>query len=77
MMMKTSLILLLALLFNTTLIFAESLLSFVQAVHPAILFAVEGILIAGYSPNRFLGDFSKAMEISFDSIEVFVYKKRR
>ncbi|MBC6997393.1 hypothetical protein [Cytophaga sp. FL35] len=75
--MKTSLILLLALLFNTTLIFAEPLLFFVQAVHPAILFAVEGILVVGYSLNRFLGDFSKAVEISFDSIEVFVYKKRR
>lgn len=75
--MKTSLILLLALILNTTLIFSESLLSFVQAIHPAVLFFVEGVLIIGYFVNRFVGGFSQAIEISFDSIEVFVYKKKR
>ncbi|PKA98453.1 hypothetical protein B0O79_2139 [Flavobacteriaceae bacterium MAR_2009_75] len=75
--MKTSLIFLLALVLNTTLIFAEPLLTFVQAINPVFLIILEGALLGGYAINRFLGDFSKAVEISFDSIEVFIYKKKR
>ena len=75
--MKTSLILMLAIFLNTAFIFAEPVLAFVQTFNPVLLFILEGILILWYSINRFLGDFSKAVEISFDSIELFVYKKKR
>ena len=56
----------LAIFLNTAFIFAEPVLAFVQTFNPVVLFILEGILILGYSINRFLGDFSKAVEITLE-----------
>lgn len=75
--MKTSLLLLIALMFNTTLLLAEPISTFVQGIDPLLFIILEGILITGYFANKFLGDFSKAIEINFGHLEIFVYKKKR
>jgi len=75
--MKTSLLFIAALLLNTTLLLAEPLFAMVKGINPIILLSVEGLLLLGYFSNKFLGDFSKAVEINFGHLEIFVYKKRR
>ena len=73
--MKTSLLLLIAILLNTTLLMAEPLSTLVRHVDPLILILLEGILILGYFANGFFRDFSKAVEIDFGHLKIFVYKK--
>lgn len=75
--MKTSLILLIAIICNTTLLLAEPLFSMVKGIEPLIFVAVEAILFSGYAINRFFGNFSKAIEMDFGHLEIFVYKKKR
>lgn len=75
--MKISLILLSALLLNTTLLFAEPLFALVKGIDLLIFLALEGILIIGYWLNRFLGNFSRAIQVNFGNLEVFVYKKKK
>lgn len=75
--MKTSLVLLVAIIFNTTLLLAEPLFTLVKGINPLLFVAVEAVLFSGYAVNRFYGDFSKALEMDFGHLELFVYKKKR
>lgn len=75
--MKTSLILIVALLLNTSLLLAEPMLVLIKGINPWLFIGIECFLILGYLGNKFLNDFSKAMEINLGPLEIFVYKKRR
>ncbi|WP_289060066.1 hypothetical protein [uncultured Zobellia sp.] len=75
--MKTTIILIVALLFNTSLLFAESLLVLVKKIDPVVLISIEALLIVLFAAHKFLSGFSKSMKIDFDCLEVFVYKKKR
>ena len=70
--MKTSLLLLAGLILNTTLLIAEPLLILIRGVNPFILIFLEAILFIGYLVNWFLNDLSKAVQINFGQLEVFV-----
>ncbi|WP_276168480.1 hypothetical protein [Zobellia alginiliquefaciens] len=75
--MKTTIILIVALLFNTSLLLAEPLLVLVKEIDPIVLISIEALLIILFAIHKFLNDFSKCMKIDFDGLEVFVYKKKR
>lgn len=72
-----SLIFIVALFLNTTLLLAEPLFGLVRGVHPLFFVALEAVPIIIYWVNRFLGNFSKAVEINFGNLEIFYYKKRK
>lgn len=75
--MKTSVLLSIAILLNTTLLMAEPLVAFVRGVNPWILIFSESMLVIGYLVNGFLKNFSRAVEIDFGHLNVFVFKKEK
>lgn len=75
--MKTSMIIITALLLNTTLLVAEPLSTFVKGISPFILLAVEALLILGYFTNKWLRDLSKACTIDFGYLDIFVVKSNK
>jgi len=75
--MKISLLLIAALLPNTTFLLAEPIFAIFQGINPLIFVALEAVLILGFLVNKFLGDLSKAIEINLGHLDIFVHKKRR
>lgn len=74
--MKTSMIIIAALLLNTTLLVAEPLSTFVKGIDPFILFGVEALLILGFFANKWLKDLNKACTIDFGYLDIFVVKSK-
>ncbi|MGJ8737484.1 hypothetical protein D9V96_006780 [Zobellia laminariae] len=75
--MKTTIVLLVALTVNTSLIFSESLFTLVKYIHPLLLLGVEVLLLMLFACHKIWRDFSKTMEIDFGGLEVFTYRKKR
>ena len=70
--MKTSIIIIAALLLNTTLLIAEPLASFVKGIDPWLLLGVEAILLLGYLANKWLRDFQKSCTLDLGCLNIFV-----
>ena len=75
--MKTSMTLLIAIVCNSSLLLAEPLFLIVKGIEPKIFVAVEIILFSGYMIHRFFWNFSKAIEMDFSNLELFVHHKKR
>jgi hypothetical protein len=74
--MKTSMIIIAALLLNTTLLIAEPLSTFVKGINPFIFIAIEAALLLGYFTNRWLRDLNKACTIDLGYLNIFVDKSK-
>ncbi len=72
--MKTSIILIAALLFNTTLLMAEPLSELVKGINPWILVGLEIILVSGFFIHTWLKELNKACSIDFGYLNIFVFK---
>lgn len=72
--MKTSMIIVAALLLNTTLLVAEPLSTFVKGINPFILIGVEALLVLGYFVNKWLRDLNKACTVNLGYLDIFVVK---
>jgi len=74
--MKTSIIIIAALLLNTTLLVAEPLATFIKDVNPFILIGLEVLLVLGYFANQWLKDLNKACTMDFGHLDIFVVKSK-
>jgi len=75
--MKTSVLIIAALLLNTTLLVAEPLSVFVKGVNPIIFIGIEALLVLGYFMNTWLKDLNKACTMDFGYLDIFVFKAPR
>jgi len=74
--MKTSILIIAALLLNTTLLVAAPLSAIVKGIDPLILIGVEVILVLGYFANKWLKDLNKACTMDFGYLDIFVVKSK-
>lgn len=72
--MKTSMIIIVALLLNTTLLVAEPLSTFAKGVNPFVFIGIEVFLVLGYFTNTWLKDLNKACAVDLGYLDVFVLK---
>lgn len=74
--MKISMIILAALLVNTTLLVAEPVSNFIKGIDPLVLIGLEAILILGYFANKWVQDLNKACTIDFGCLNIFVVRSK-
>lgn len=74
--MKTSIVIIAALLLNTTLLVAEPLSAFVKGINPFILTGIEVVLVLGYFANKWLRDLNQACTLDFGCLNIFVVKSK-
>lgn len=74
--MKTSIVIITALLLNTTLLVAEPLSTYVKGINPFILIGIEVALVLGYFANKWLRDLNKACTMDFDYLNIFVIESK-
>ncbi|NAS10825.1 hypothetical protein [Poritiphilus flavus] len=75
--MKTSLILLLALLLNTSLILATPLAALLEHTNPWIFIALESLLLIGYILNKWVGALRKDFMIDLGYLDVYTVEDRK
>ena len=74
--MKTSMIIVAALLLNTTLLFAEPLSAFVQGINPFVFGGIEAVLLLSFFANKWLRDFQKACTIDLGHLNIIVLNSK-
>lgn len=74
--MKTSIIIIVALLLNTTLLIAEPLSTIVKDINPLVLLGIEVILLFGYLLHKWLTELHKACTIDLGYLNIFVLKSK-
>lgn len=74
--MKISMIIIAALLLNTTLLIAEPLSMFVKDINPLILIGFEVVLVLGYFAHKWLKDLNKACTMDFGYLDIFVVESK-
>lgn len=72
--MKTSIVLITALILNTTLLFAEPLSGLIQGIDPWIFALSEVVLLAGFLTHKMLRELKKTFEIDIDDLKIFLFK---
>ncbi|MEX0289602.1 MAG: hypothetical protein AB3N14_10880 [Flavobacteriaceae bacterium] len=70
--MRISLVLIAALILNTTFLFAEPLASLSQEISPWVLAGSEAILLLGYLLNRWIIKVSKDFMLDLGYMDVYV-----
>jgi hypothetical protein len=72
--MKISIILITALILNTTLLFAEPLSGLIEGVNPWVFALSEVVLLIGFLTHKLLNDLKKTFEIDIDDLRIFLFK---
>jgi len=70
--MKTSIILIVLILFNTTALVSKPLSQLVANIDPWLLIGIEILLLVGYYANNLVKDIGKISKIDFSNLNVFV-----
>jgi len=70
--MKTSILLIAALLLNTSLLVAEPLATIVKDINLYLLLGIEALLLFGYFANKWLKELNKAYTVDFGYLDIFV-----
>ena len=70
--MKTSLLLLIAIFLNTTLLLSDPLSAIVAEINTWVLLAIEAVLLCGYYLNRIVKELREACELDLGDLNVFV-----
>ncbi|MGI9550299.1 MAG: hypothetical protein ACR2MT_03790 [Aurantibacter sp.] len=71
--MKTSIVLV-ALVLNTVLLFAEPLSELIQGINPWVFAISEAVLLVGYLGHRLVKDLKKTFDIDLDDFRIFIFK---
>lgn len=69
--MKTSIILITALILNTTLLFAEPLSGLVHGINPWVFVISEAVLLVGFLTHKLVKDLKKTFDIDIDDLKIF------
>ncbi|HMB62425.1 MAG TPA: hypothetical protein VKN36_05075 [Eudoraea sp.] len=75
--MKTSIILITALILNTSLLFAEPLSTLVQGISPWVLGVVEGLLLMVYFVNKWVSRLTREFMLDIGYLDVSVIKDHK
>ena len=75
--MKTSTILIILILFNTSALISEQLVLLIEGINIWYLLALEIILLIGYYINKNLKDLKKISEVDVNGLNVFVVKSKQ
>ncbi len=70
--MKTSIILIVLILFNTTALISEPLALLVKGINTWVLIGLEIILCVGFFINQLIKDVRKVSEIDLSNLKLFV-----
>lgn len=74
--MKTSILLIVLLLLNTSALLAETIANLIKGVNIWLLLLLEVLLIFGYIANRCVRDVNAKCAIDTNNLRVFVTKKK-
>ena len=72
--MKTSIILFILILFNTTALISEPLAQLVRGVNIWVLIGLEILLCVGFLINQLMKDMGKISKIDLSDLKLFVLK---
>lgn len=75
--MKTSVILITALILNTSLLFAEPLATLVQGISPWVLVVVEGLLLMVYFVNKWVSRLTREFMLDIGYLDVSVIRDHK
>ncbi len=75
--MKISVILIVLLLVNTSIILAETIGRLLAGIHTWILILVEATLVISYFVNNSIKDVQKVAEIDRANLNIFVTKNKK
>ena len=72
--MKTSIILIVLILFNTTALFSKLISQLIGDINPWLFVCLEILLLVGYYVNTLLKDIEKVSQIDFSKLNIFVLR---
>lgn len=72
--MKTSILLLIAIFLNTTLLLSDPLSTLVAKINIWVLLSIEAVLLGCYYLNRIVKELRDACELDLRDLNVFVFK---
>jgi len=75
--MKTSVVLLVLLFFNTTALLSNSLANFIDNTNPWIFIGIELILVITYLLNKTISDIRKTMEVDTNYLNLYLTKYKK
>lgn len=75
--MKTSVILIILLVFNTTALIAGPIAQFSKGISSWFFVIIEAILLIGYYINTIIKELREAEKVDFDNITLYVTKATR
>ena len=75
--MKTSVLLIILILFNTTALFSESIAQLVKGIDPLLFISLEVLLIVGYFINKILKDLRKTMDFDCNNLKLLETKFKK
>ncbi len=75
--MKISIILIVLILVNTSVILAETIGRFLAGIHTWVLILVEAGLVISYFVNNVIKDVQKVAEIDMTNLNLFVTKNKK
>jgi len=70
--MKTSIVLIILILFNTTALISEPLAFLVKGINTWVLLGIELLLLVVYYINQAIRDINKIVTIDFNNLKLFV-----
>ena len=75
--MKTSVLLIILILFNTTALLSESIAQLVKDINPWLFVVLEILLVVGYLFNKTLKDIRKTMDFDCNNLNLLVTKSKK
>jgi len=72
--MKTSIILIVLILFNTTALVSQAIATFLKDVNPWLFVGIEILLLIGFYAHIVVKDVRKISNIDFSDLNLFVFK---
>ena len=75
--MKTSALLIILILFNTTALLSEPIAQLVKGIDPLLFISLEILLIVGYFINKILKDLGKTMDFDCNNLKLLETKFKK
>ncbi|MET2983797.1 hypothetical protein [Aureibaculum conchae] len=75
--MKTSALLIILILFNTTALLSEPIAQLVKGIDPLLFVSLEILLIVGYFINKILKDLRKTMDFDCNNLNLLETKFKK
>ncbi len=75
--MKTSVLLIILILFNTTALLSESIAHLIKGINPWLFVGLEFLLIVGYLFNKTLKELRKTMDFDCNNLKLIITKFKK